>query len=293
MSNNSNISSLKSFDKSSVLVCGTARNVSGKLDNFVLYTAKAFSGFEKTNYLICESFSSDGTWEKLLALKSDRDDFNCIQDGQIDERESRRTVRIASARNQLQETIKKNFENFDYVVMMDLDGVNRDLAKENVESCWHYSEWDGVTANQPLRYYDIWALRARGWCEADCWTEYQALLKDMPHKQALKVAVTSKMRSIRSNTPPIPVQSAFGGLAIYRMEAFLSSEYVGADEEGNEICEHVPFHKGLTDKGFKIFIMPSLVNLNPSTQVVNILKDFILKLINGTQKVFSRVAKQH
>ncbi len=292
MNNNSHISSLKPFDKSSVLICGTARNVSGKLDKFVLYTDKAFSGFEKTSYLICESFSSDGTWEKLLALRSNRDDFNCLQDGQIDEREFRRTVRIASARNQLQETIKKNFENFDYVVMMDLDGVNRNLTRENVESCWQHSEWDGVTANQPLRYYDIWALRAKGWCETDCWNEYAALRKNMSHKRALKIAVTSKIRSISSNTPPIPVQSAFGGLAIYRMEAFLSSKYAGVDAEGVELCEHVPFHKGLTDKGFKIFIMPSLVNLNPKTQVGNILKDLIWKLISGIQKVFSRVARQ-
>jgi hypothetical protein len=279
----------KSFDKSSVLICGTARNVARKLDEFVLHTDKAFAGFEKKNFLVCESFSSDGTWEKLLSLKSERENFHCIQDNQIDKGETRRTVRIASARNRLQETIRKNFGNFDFVVMMDLDGVNRDLTKKNVESCWQHSKWDGATANQPLRYYDIWALRADNWCETDCWNEYASLRKDMSHKQALKVAVTSKMRSIKKNTPPISVHSAFGGLAIYRMEAFLSSEYVGADKEGKEICEHVPFHRVLTDNGFKIYIMPSLVNLNRTTQAMNIFKDFVLKLAEAFRNIFSRV----
>lgn len=277
---------------SKVIICGTARNISRKMDDFLRVTEMSFSGFKEIEYLICESFSSDGTWEKLLSMKSSRDDFHCIQDNDVDITELRRTVRIASARNQLQRTIKEKFKDFDYVVMMDLDGVNRDLTKENVESCWRYSEWDAVTANQPLRYYDIWALRAAGWCETDCWKEYASLLKDMPHNRALKNAVTSKMRSIRSSTDPIPVHSAFGGLAIYKMEAFLSSEYIGEDEEGREICEHVPFHKGMSDKGFKIFIMPSLVNLNPTTQVSNILKDFVLKFINASRNLFSQVKKQ-
>lgn len=287
------IQGLRSFGESSVLICGTARNVSRKLDNFVLSTEKSFLGFKKTEYLICESFSSDGTWDKLQSLMFKRNDFHCLQDLEIDKSELRRTVRIASARNKLQNTIKRNFKDFDYVVMMDLDGVNRNLTKKSVELCWRHSQWDVVTANQPLRYYDVWALRATDWCETDCWQEYAGLLEEMSHKQALKTAVTSKMRSIRSSNPPIPVQSAFGGLAIYKMEAFLSSEYVGEDEEGMEICEHVPFHKGLSDKGFKIFIMPSLVNLSPITQIGNIMKDLVLKFIGVSHKMFIQVKSRH
>jgi hypothetical protein len=228
-----------------------------------------------------------------MSLKAQREDFHCIQDDQIDQTEMRRTVRIASARNQLKNNIGKNFDNFDYVVMMDLDGVNRNLTRASVESCWTHGGWAGVTANQPLRYYDIWALRAIGWCENDCWKEYANLRKDMKHKQALKIAVTSKMKSIRRSGLPIEVQSAFGGLAIYKMEAFLSSEYIGEDEQEMEICEHVPFHKGLTDKGFKIFIMPSLVNLNPMTQVGNMLKGLALRLIETCKKISSQASAPH
>ena len=189
--------------------------------------------------------------------------------------------------------IEKNFDNYDYVVMMDLDGVNRNLTRVNVESCWKQGGWAGATANQPFRYYDVWALRAIGWCENDCWKEYASLRKNMKHKQALKMAVTSKMKSIRPSGHPIEVQSAFGGLAIYRMEAFLSSEYIGEDEQGMEICEHVPFHKGLADNGFKVFIIPSLVNLNPMTQVWNMLKELILRLIEKCRKMTIQASVPH
>lgn len=276
---------LKPVGQCSILVCGTARNVSRKLDDFLRNTDKSFAGFKESQYLICESFSTDDTWEKLVSLKSQREDFDCIQDDQIDKMEIRRTVRIASARNRLKNNIEKNFYNFDYVVMMDLDGVNRNLTRATVESCWMHVGWAGATANQPLRYYDIWALRATGWCENDCWKEYSNLRKNMKHKQALKIAVTSKMKSIRRSRLPIEVKSAFGGLAIYKMEAFLSSEYIGEDEQGMEICEHVLFHKGVTDKGFKIFIIPSLVNLNPMTQVGNMLKELILRTIEAFKKI--------
>ena len=284
---------LKPVAESSILICGTARNVSRKLDNFLLNADKCFAGFKETQYLICESFSTDSTWDKLAFLKSQREDFHCIHDDQIDKTELRRTVRIASARNRLKNYIEKNFDNYDYVVMMDLDGVNRNLTRANVESCWTQGGWAGATANQPFRYYDIWALRATGWCENDCWKEYANLRKNMKHKQALKIAVTSKMKSIRPSGNPIEVQSAFGGLAIYRIEAFLSSNYIGEDDQGMEICEHVTFHEGLTAKGFKIFIIPSLVNLNPMTQIWSMLKELILRLIETCRKISNWASVPH
>jgi hypothetical protein len=287
MTDNESLQPPLGFHFSSILICGTAKNVGKNLDDFIKTADTAFSGFRKIEYLICESFSSDDTWERLLCLASSRSDVQCFQDEIIQKSESRRTVRIASARNQLLNHASVTFQKYDYVAMMDLDGVNRDLTKKSVESCWVHHEWDGVTANQPLRYYDIWALRAEDWCVSDCWKEYASFRKTMGHKQALKSAVTSKMRSISRNSPPIQVDSAFGGMAIYKMEAFLSSKYVGEDEQGIEICEHVPFHRGLADNGFKIFVMPSLVNLNPSTQIGNILKELALKLIETIKKLLS------
>jgi hypothetical protein len=79
------------------------------------------------------------------------------------------------------------------------------------------------------------------------------------------------MKSISPNTPLIPVESAFGGLAIYTMDAFLSGKYIGLSSEGYEVCEHVGFHQAIKERGLNIFIAPKLVNLLPKTQKVEFL----------------------
>ncbi len=57
----------------------------------------------------------------------------------------------------------------------------------------------------------------------------------------------------------IEVDSAFGGLAIYRREALLGGRYSGV-HEGCAICEHVPLHAELRARGYRIFINPALIN---------------------------------
>jgi hypothetical protein len=55
--------------------------------------------------------------------------------------------------------------------------------------------------------------------------------------------------------PPTRVNSAFGGMTIYRTEVFLKGVYSGYD------CEHVCFHKHLADLGidFKLGLNPSQI----------------------------------
>lgn len=134
-----------------------------------------------------------------------------------------------------------------------------------------------ISANQPFRYYDIWALRAPGWSENDCWEEFRKLTQTMGRKRALKIAVTSRMHSIPVNSSPIEVDSAFGGLAIYRIEAFLRGNYLGENLLGEEICEHVPFHKELRRYGYKLFINPKMVNLKPNRQRMTMVKETVVK----------------
>lgn len=262
---------------SKVVICGTARNVAEHVEDSVKSLMDAFFGFSELRIVICESFSTDRTLDSLEKLRKKYPQLTYFSDGIISKTENRRTVRIASARNELLRYVDKNYKEFDFVAMVDLDGVNRDLTSKNIHSIFRYKSWDAAFANQPLRYYDIWALRAKGWCEGDCWKEYQELLQIFPKREAKRIAVTSKMKSIPRNAQPIPVESAFGGLAIYRTEAFLDGEYIGEDVEGNEICEHVYFHKILLEKGHRLFIMPTLVNLNRRTQVLNIIKELLLR----------------
>jgi hypothetical protein len=60
----------------------------------------------------------------------------------------------------------------------------------------------------------------------------------------------------------IEVESAFGGLAIYKREALLESNgrYIGLNKNGEEIVDHASLHLGITQNGYKIFINPKLIN---------------------------------
>jgi glycosyltransferase involved in cell wall biosynthesis len=262
-----------------IVVCGTARNVARSIEDFVRRIRDVVSDFQEVQIVICESFSSDNTNEILSKLMVEFKNLNYFSDNSIPNFEARRTLRIASARNMLKQHIQDNFSHFDYVAMMDLDGVNRNLTRKAFLSPWSHSDWDVATANQSLLYYDLWALRAKGWSEGDCWVEYNLLTQQMSQKKAKKMAITSKMKKIPRRSKPIKVESAFGGLGIYRMEAFLSGNYAGLDSTGNELCEHVPFHADLVENGYRIYIFPQLVNMNAFSQIINLIKDFSTRLL--------------
>ena len=150
---------------------------------------------------------------------------------------------------------------YDYVAVVDLDGVNHLLTKEAVESCWSQNEWDVCTANQAGPYYDIYALRAEKWCPENAWTEQESLVAQGMHPMKARAkAVFSRQRVIHQTDSWIPVSSAFGGLAIYTRKSFERGKYGSRDSQGRNLCEHVVFNETLGIGGGKIFINPRLIN---------------------------------
>jgi hypothetical protein len=252
-----------------ILICGAAKDVENHMDNFMKITKRSFRSFANVEYLLCESFSTDATWKVLQKLSQNVPGFYAIQDNLKSENEVFRTAKIASARMRIQEFVKQRQTNYDYIVVMDIDGVNRSLNRKSVISCWKYSNWDVATANQPFRYYDLWALRAKDWLDHDIWQQI-AIEKPNASQREVRRTLFKYYRSIPRTSKPIKVESAFGGLAIYTTEAFLAGRYQAFDKSGGEICEHVPFHREINAKGFKIFILPSLVNMSYKDQVIHI-----------------------
>lgn len=81
-------------------------------------------------------------------------------------------------------------------------------------------------------------------------------------EKALFTSVHSRMITIPASSDWIEVDSAFGGLAIYKKATFMVGEYHGTDQFGQPVCEHVPFHKYLTENKYRIFINPRFINTN-------------------------------
>ena len=71
------------------------------------------------------------------------------------------------------------------------------------------------------------------------------------------------MINIPRDSEWIPVDSAFGGFAIYKSKFLINNfSYEGKNDAGKIICEHVYFNKKIKESGARIFINTSLINTN-------------------------------
>lgn len=252
----------KPIDAAALVIVGCVRNGAKTVRRAVETLARAATGFASVQFLIVESDSTDGTIKELESLRNEVKGFEFTSLGAVAERIPARTERIAACRNRYLDELRHDpqYAAIDYVMVADLDGVNNDLRREPVATCWASTvPWDVVAANQSDAYYDIWALRHADWCPVDCHDQYSRLRRLFDHPRALSIAIHSRMARLNPRGEWIEVDSAFGGLAIYRRDALLAGHYSGV-EQGRAVCEHVPLHAELRAAGYRIFINPALIN---------------------------------
>mgnify|MGYP003333604270 FL=1 len=86
-------------------------------------------------------------------------------------------------------------------------------------------------------HYDAWALRLNS-----SFDDYTVGIGGWKHQWLPPVG-----------SPPVPVVSAFGGMAIYDTWAYLKGTYSGED------CEHVGFHRTMAERtGGRLYLDPSM-----------------------------------
>ena len=158
-----------------------------------------------------------------------------------------------------------------HLVVLDFDIVNTTPISDKsfVEAMRYLDSCDqnaGVFANQ-LPYYDIWALRHDAWCPSDWRSEVENRPAYLPRHRAIERYFQQRQIEIDSNAQPVPVRSAFGGLAIYKMKFARSARYVGALPDGSEVCEHVAFNRDVVLAGGILYIFPKLLNHAPPEHV--------------------------
>ena len=295
----------KEISESSVLICGPVRNVAKVILQELQIMANATSSFKETHFLLVESDSSDETVQLLAAEKRKRLNFQFISNGKLSVKIKKRTERIAFCRNIIIDEVIRNskLRNIDYVMMADLDGMNQLITREKINECWNLDQiWDVLTANQGENYYDIWALRHPLWCPDDCWQLKEKLEPLVGEKYAVNLAVTARQVILDPRFQLIEVDSAFGGFAIYKKEAFISGRYHGLDSNGKEIADHVIFHQEIKLAGYKIFINPALINCakypenaiteipKKSSLIIKTIKKMGLKIFG--KKRFNKYVKQ-
>ena len=263
-----------------VAVVGLVRNAERSLRKDIARIQAATRMFRKVHFLLVESDSSDQTVVLLNRLTSEIQGFRFLTLGRLASTHPKRTERIAKCRNAYLDELRSNsvFENVEYVLVVDLDNINNLISGEAIKSAWELSvPWDVCTANQADYYYDIWALRHPDWCPSDCFAQVRRLAPLIGWEPAVELLVHSRMIHLDKGKAAIEVESAFGGFAIYKKVAILSGDYVGLDANGEEICEHVPFHAQLRANGHRIFINPAMVTAKRTDHAMR--KTFVNKLL--------------
>jgi hypothetical protein len=74
------------------------------------------------------------------------------------------------------------------------------------------------------------------------------------------LAVYKRQIKIRPKSKWIEVDSAFGGLGIYKREFLVNAIYESRDANGELVCEHVSFNKAVKGNGGKLFVVPGFIN---------------------------------
>jgi hypothetical protein len=242
------------------------KNIEKTLKKDIQNISAALGFFKEVHWFLVQSDSTDKSEQILSEIKKININFEYLSIDIPENSYSFRTERLAIGRNKYLSYIRENIDpiKFPYIVIADFNLLNNKLTSEDVLSSWSRDDWDVVTANQSRRYYDIWALRHPLWSPNDCWEQHEFIKKYIKIPEIINAySIRSRMLRIPKGSDWIPVESAFGGFAIYKSNFLMHNFfYEGKNEAGNMICEHVYFNKKIKQSGGSIFINTSLVNAN-------------------------------
>ena len=125
--------------KDKICILGLVRNAEKTINADYNRISKAFSFFKEINWIIVESDSKDNTLGKLKKIRQSNKLFKFYSLGHLQKKFKLRTVRIAYCRNMCLKFLnkeKKIKSNLKYLVIVDFDGINSEITRSGVISCW-------------------------------------------------------------------------------------------------------------------------------------------------------------
>jgi hypothetical protein len=253
-------------ERSAVFV-GCARNCGAHVVSVLANIERMAALYRQAAFVFVENDSQDDTKARLLHWLEPRPTGTLLELDGLAVTEPSRTARLATARNAYLRQVRESpYRDYDDLIVLDFDDVNAPALDMNAFKAaaeyLHSSEGTlGVFANSSPVYFDIWALRHPVWCPGDCWADIRAL-RHLPPAAAVERLLYARQIAINPRQPPFAVQSAFGGLGLYRLAQLLPQRYVGSNPDGTEVCEHVSVNLALSRLG-QLFIYPALQNCAP------------------------------
>lgn len=233
----------------SVVICGITRNDGETLPLTIRRVERMGACFREYHVVVFENGSTDRTPALLAAWAKHNPDVTILSEPRqgVPSLPRERFERLAACRNRYVDWMNTAPEagGRDYVVVVDFD-LRGGWSLDGIASTFAQGDWDAVGSNSigyhNLRrtYYDVAALRPR-----------TALRETWWHR------LVGEAWQLRRGAPMIPVESAFGGLGVYRREVFRSRRYSGR-LAGEPACEHL----SLNDDGrLRAFLNPSQITV--------------------------------
>ena len=257
----------------SVIFAGCLRNVEMHLKDVLANCERLSETMQKKFFVFAENDSTDNTRAILQDWRASRENVHVFCCDGLDIKMPHRTQRLAFLRNRiLGLVIELGLSDYDMLCLMDFDEVNAGEIEPNdfhaaTEFLFSRLNHAGVFAVSDPIYYDIWALRHPKWCPNDCWLEVG---KALNKADAIKRVVMERQIPIYRDHAPIPVNSAFGGLGLYKTSFALKAvnAYIGLNKDGDETCEHVSFNEAIVKAGGNLYVFPALRNSTPPGYLV-------------------------
>lgn len=276
----------------SVVICGLARNISDNFEKIKARIETTGSLFKNYTVLIFENDSHDGTrtllegWAqvnariKLLSIPGVKNGkLNLPHMHSYGATSLKRIEKMTYFRNIYLDEVKKNYRDYNYMLVVDMD-IKGPWNDEGIAHSVAHDNWDAIaslgllnrfgTAGKKLILYDVLAHIPHG--------EHIQLQVDDSMIRSMSYAYNESISALSKGDPLVRVRSAFGGMALYKIPSILKAKYEPIR------CEHIGLHEQMARHGFnKIFLNPAQIILVGHQGNLNKLAQWLEKRKNRAQ----------
>ncbi len=235
---------------------GPVKNCDDNLENNLnfLINLKNDSRIDLIDIFILEGDSIDDS-KVILEKYKKYSEINLVTENNLEVKLTNRVERIAYCRNLLLKKIKDKKTSYDFYIPLDLDVelFSQISTDDFLKILTRVNKDNDIDALFPFSlpfYYDLAALRAYGWLEEDVWIKFNKLAKKLKvGKIFLRIFLIFKKQIKQPrNKKLIQVESAFGGIGLYKLKEGISSLHKYGLNHKAVSADHILFNSHFNKK---------------------------------------------